>query len=131
MQNASQTCMQIKKHLGLRSRFDLKRIHKSNYCPLRPVRDIDVIGSTLCFKAQRSDASKWSPMFSHSSATRNEARTEDEKSKRDDMKEHVKSSIKDTIVDVINKPSRSLTPERMAKVKKLEKVQVEKYGFFG
>ena len=62
---------------------------------------------------------------------RDESRAKDEKSKRDEMKDHIKSSIKETIVDVINKPSRSLTPERVAKVKKLEKVQVEKYGFFG
>ena len=52
---------------------------------------------------------------------RDEARAADDESKRDEMKDHIKTSIKDTIVEVINKPSRSLTPERMAKVKKLEK----------
>ena len=62
---------------------------------------------------------------------RDESRAKDEKSKMENIKDHIKTSIKDTIVDVINKPSRSLTPERMAKVKKLEKAQVEKYGFFG
>lgn len=62
---------------------------------------------------------------------RDKAQAEQEASKMDNIKEHniIKTSIKDTIVDVINKPARSLTPERMAKVKKLEKV--EKYGFFG
>lgn len=62
---------------------------------------------------------------------RDEARVKDEESKRDEMKAHIKTSIKDTIVDVINKPSRSLTPERMAKVKNLAKAPVEKFGFFG
>ena len=62
---------------------------------------------------------------------RNKAKAEEEEIKMSDMEEHIKTSIKDTIVDVINKPARSLTPERMAKVKKLEKVEVEKYGFFG
>ena len=62
---------------------------------------------------------------------RDEARAEDEKSKMENIKDHIKTDIKDTIADVITKPSRSLAPERMAKVKKLEKVEVEKYGFFG
>ena len=62
---------------------------------------------------------------------RDEARAKDEESKMENIKDHIKTSIKDTIVDVINKPARSLTPERMAKVKKLENVEVEKYGFFG
>ena len=62
---------------------------------------------------------------------RDKAQAKQEASKMDNIKEHniIKTSIKDTIVDVINKPARSLTPEHMAKVKKLEKV--EKYGFFG
>ena len=62
---------------------------------------------------------------------RDEARAKDEESKMENIKDHIKTSIKDTIVDVINKPSRSLTPERMAKVKKLETAKVETYGFFG
>ena len=65
---------------------------------------------------------------------RDKAKAEQEESKISDMKEHIKTAIKDTIADVINKPSRSLTPERMAKVKKLDSEEVkkvEKYGFFG